>query len=116
MRAVRAALPALYCVVVLLSACGARDETVQHSVRGEIVRVADGGRSLVIDHEDIPGDMGAMRMTIPVQDAAQSQGLAAGDRIRFELFVSGSSALIGSIEKLPAGTPLELATGGGEAS
>jgi protein SCO1/2 len=115
MRTVRRALPALYCVAILLSACGPRDETVQHSVRGEVVRVADGGRSLVIDHEDIPGYMDAMRMTMPVQDAAQSQGLVAGDPIRFELFVSGSSALIGSIEKLPAGTALDLATGGGDA-
>lgn len=99
----------------LLSGCSPQDATVQHSVRGEIVRVADGGRSLVIDHEDIPGYMDAMRMTLPVQDAAQSRELEAGDLIRFELFVSGSRALIGSVEQLPAGTPLELATGGGEA-
>ena len=42
MRTVRSAL---YCVAILLSACGAGDETVQHSVRGEVARVADGGRS-----------------------------------------------------------------------
>lgn len=115
MRTVRGMVPALCCIAVLLSACGPRDETIQHSVRGEIVRVADGGRSLVIDHEDIPGYMDAMRMTLAVQDAAQSKGLEAGDRIRFELFVSGSSALIGRVEKLPPGTALDLATGGGEA-
>jgi protein SCO1/2 len=112
MRTVRSAL---YCVAILLSACGAGDETVQHSVRGEVARVADGGRSLVIDHEAIPGYMDAMRMTLPVQDAAQSQGLEAGDRIRFELFVSGRGARIGRVEKLPADTALDLAMGGGEA-
>ena len=47
-------------------------------------------------------------MTFPVQDATRSKALAAGDKIRFELHVSGASAVIGSIEKLPADAPLEL--------
>ena len=98
----------------LAAGCGPSDAPVQHTVRGQVVRVSDGGRSLVVDHEAIPGYMDAMRMTLPVQDAAQSRGLEAGDRIRFELFVSGSRALIGGVEELPPGTSLELATGGGD--
>ena len=55
-----------------------------------------------------PEHSDAMRMTFPVQDATGSKALAAGDKIRFELHVSGASAVIGSIEKLPADAPLEL--------
>lgn len=103
------ALAGLGAALALLFACGGSEPAVQHSVRGQVARVADGGRSLAIDHETIPGYMDAMRMTLPVQDAAQSKGLEPGDKIRFELFVSGGSAVIGTIEKLPADTDLDLA-------
>jgi len=108
----RTALAWLCVLLLALGACSDREDTTQYSVRAQVVRVADGGRSLVVDHEEIPGWMGAMRMTLPVRDAAQARVLKPGNRIRFELFVSGSDAVIGSIEPLPPGTLLELATGG----
>ena len=103
------ALAGLCAALLLVFSCGGSEQAVQHSVRGQVARIADGGRSLAIDHEKIPGYMDAMQMTLPVQDAAQSKGLEPGDKIRFELFVSGGSVVIGAIEKLPADTALELA-------
>ena len=93
------ALAGLCAAPLLLFACGGGEEAVQYSVRGQVARVADGGRSLAVDHETIPGYMDAMRMTFPVQDAAQSKGLEPGDKIHFELFASGGDAVIGAIEK-----------------
>ncbi|MDJ0851283.1 MAG: copper-binding protein [Myxococcota bacterium] len=106
-RRAAAACAALLFVV----ACGAGEETRTYTVRGQVARVVDSGRSLAIDHEEIPGYMAAMQMTLPVQDAAQAKPLRPGDKVRFELFVSGESAVIGAIEKLPADTALELASG-----
>ena len=84
------------------------EETRRYRVRGQVVRQAEAGRALVVDHEDIPGFMGRMRMTLPLQDAAAAQGLAPGDKIEFEFYVSRGAGSIGKIERLPADTPLEL--------
>ena len=83
--------------------------TEVHSVRGEVVRVAEGGRALEVDHEAVPGAMEAMRMTIPLLEPEQAPELAAGDKIRFELYLSRGTGRIGKIEKLPGTTALELA-------
>jgi Cu/Ag efflux protein CusF len=105
----RAACAALCCTLLLLGACGGREEAESYTARGRVARVVDGGRSLAVDHETIPGYMDAMRMTVPVQDATQARDLQPGDKITFQLFVSGGRAVIGSIEKLPDDTELDLA-------
>lgn len=100
---------AFVALIGLLAACNQREEQRKYSVRAEVVRLVDGGRELVLNHEAVPGWMAAMQMTIAVQDANASKGLVPGDKIRFDLHVAGSQAQIGAIEKLPADTPLELA-------
>jgi len=96
----------LVAVAALALACPSGTEL--HSVRGEVVRVADGGRALEVDHEAVPGAMEAMRMTIPLLEPEQAPELAPGDKIRFELYVSRGTGRIGKIEKLPVTTQLEL--------
>jgi protein SCO1/2 len=108
----RRRLPTLRLGAVLLAlaaalACGG-DAPEVRSVRGQVARVADAGRSLVVDHEEIPDFMEAMRMTFPVQDPSRVRGFAAGDKIRFDLHVSGGRTSIGAIEKLPPDTELAL--------
>ena len=87
-------------------ACGGPPDL--YRVRGQVVRVSDGGRSLVVDHEEVPGFMEAMRMTFPVQDPSRVSGLAAGDKIRFDLVVSRGRASIAAVETLPTETELDL--------
>lgn len=111
MGVTRAACAALCGALLLLGACGGGGEPESYSVRGQVARVVDGGRRLAVDHETIPGYMDAMRMTFPVQDAAQARDLQPGDKITFQLFVSGSSAVIGGVEMLPEDTELDLAEG-----
>lgn len=53
-----------------------------------------------IDHEDIPGYMGAMEMNEKVRDAKLLEGLKAGDKVEFELQRTGSDLLITQLKKI----------------
>jgi protein SCO1/2 len=96
----------LAAAAALALACPSSTEV--HSVRGEVVRVADGGRALEVDHEAVPGVMEAMQMTIPLLEPEQAPELAPGDKIRFDLYLSRGTGRIGKIEKLSGETQLEL--------
>ena len=85
------------------------DEAGQWEVRGVFVRPSFAGRAMLVDHEEIPGVMGAMAMDIRVDDPALLDGLAPGDKIRFTLHEDGAQLRASAIEKLPADTPLTLA-------
>lgn len=78
-------------------------------MRGQVVRVVDAGRTVIVDHEAVPGRMEAMRMTLPLQDPSRSASLEAGDKIRFDLTISRGRGSMGSFEKLPPDAALELA-------
>lgn len=83
-------------LAVLLVACeGRRDEArVTYEVAGKVVRVEAARRSVVIDHETIPGFMEAMTMPFDVRDPAILDGLRKGEAVRFELVVQGTHAWI----------------------
>lgn len=69
-----------------------------------------------VDHEAIPGFMGAMRMQLRVADPAELRGLREGDKIRFRLAApDGGGLRMSEIEPLPPETPLVLADVGPEA-
>ena len=55
--------------------------------RGVITEV--GETQLVIDHDVIPGWMGAMQMAFPVTEDVDLSGLAAGDAITFDVELEG---------------------------
>ncbi|MGI9591574.1 MAG: copper-binding protein [Myxococcota bacterium] len=104
-------LPLLLLALLLVPACGGDSEPV-HAVRGKVVKVLKDGGELVVDHEEIPGYMGAMQMSLVVGDPAQARDLAPGDKVRFTLHVAERGAWIDGIERLPADTPLTLASPG----
>lgn len=58
-----------------------------------------GSATLTVDHEDIPGFMGAMEMMYSVSSPDLLDGLEAGDRIHFT--IDTLSVTINSIEVLP---------------
>lgn len=96
-------------LLFLVPACGGGSEPV-HAVRGKVVKVLKDGGELVVDHEEIPGYMAAMQMSLVVGDPAEARELAPGDKVRFTLHVAQRGAWIDGIERLPADTPLELAS------
>lgn len=69
-----------------------------HSTTGVIVQVQQDGKVLVINHKDFPGFMEAMTMPFDV-DPKLSQGLKAGDRVKFTITKTGDSWPITAISK-----------------
>jgi Cu(I)/Ag(I) efflux system periplasmic protein CusF len=60
---------------------------------------ADAGR-ITVDHEEIPGYMGAMEMTEAVRDAKMLETVKVGDKIEFDLERTGSKLLFTKLTKI----------------
>ena len=85
----------------------ARQAAVYRS-RGRVVSV--GPHLVELDHEDISGYMGAMRMQFSVSDTRVIATLHPADPVAFELTAQpDGSVSITKIEALPVGTKLHLA-------
>ena len=57
------------------------------ALRGQVVRLEDGGKIAVIRHQKIEGWMEAMTMEFPVRDPRDAQSLHAGDQVTATVFV-----------------------------
>jgi len=65
----------------------------RHDLRGTIVSVDREGKSVVVDHEEIPGFMQAMAMPYAVQNEQELQDLAPGNRVTAEVVVDPSGSM-----------------------
>jgi Cu/Ag efflux protein CusF len=82
-------------LAVVFCAAGCRTQSFQAStegarrfaLRGQIVRLEDGGKIAVIRHQKIEGWMDAMTMEFPVRDPRDAQSLHAGDQVKATVFV-----------------------------
>lgn len=84
------------------------------NVRGQIVAVlkpkkAGEKTAITLDHEKIPNFMRAMRMTIPLQNPADSKKLKKGVKISFDLVLKRGNFLVANIRLLSPKTKLNLA-------
>ena len=77
--------------------CTKKPETQRYSLHGKIISVDKLGHQLIIDHDAIPGFMGAMTMPYSVTDNAMLEQVGPGDEIRADLKVDGEHI---AIEKL----------------
>lgn len=105
-------MPRLVLILAVLIAGCADDAppAETYDVRGRVVAFAFGGEAVVVDHEDIPGYMDAMRMSLRPQDPSLIAELEPGDRIAFRLVLPETgSPYIDQIATLPPDTELELA-------
>ena len=84
-------------IIVLALACA--PEPREYAVEGEIEGVLEGGRVLLIKHDEIPGYMQSMTMKFDVQKPAESSGLAVGDAVAFTLVVDGETSFIRDVER-----------------
>ena len=57
------------------------------ALRGQIVRLEDGGKIVAIRHQKIEGWMDAMTMEFPIRDPRDAQSLHAGDQVTATVFV-----------------------------
>jgi protein SCO1/2 len=89
--------------VLLLAGCqsgtGSGKDRV-YDIKGKVVELDAGGKSVRLDHEDIPGLMKAMEMKFDVEDGKVLEGLRAGDQVHGKLKVKpGNQYVITELKK-----------------
>ena len=69
----------------------AQAPTAQHfDLRGKVVSVAKAAKTVTVDHEAIPGFMGAMTMAYPVKDAHALDNVTPGEPVTAKVVSTGS--------------------------
>ena len=72
----------------------------QYDIRGKVESVAPDRNAVILDHEEIPGFMAAMKMEYKVSDPSLLKGLKAGDRVHGRLEArSGGDYVILALQK-----------------
>lgn len=87
---------ALLLLVTALAGCSRTFE-----VRGRVVGFGDDGRTVIVEHEAIPGLMPAMTMPFNVDSSVDVAGLEQGQAIRFEFVVTRDSSWMRNVHPLP---------------
>jgi Cu/Ag efflux protein CusF len=62
----------------------------RYDLRGKVVFVDKAGKKLTVDHEAIPGFMGAMTMSYPVKDEHLLESLSPGERVTAKVVSTGN--------------------------
>lgn len=70
---------------------GAPSASARYDLKGRVVSVDQTGKRLTVDHEAIPGFMGAMTMAYPVRGEHGLEGLAVGDQVTAKVVSSEGS-------------------------
>lgn len=77
---------ALLAVVLLVgAACGAPADVQSGTGQGAVVAVDAAAGEITLDHGEIPGLMGAMKMSFPVADPKLLEGVQPGQRVEFDV-------------------------------
>lgn len=74
----------------------------RHDMHGKIVSVDKDGKNVTVDHDEIPGFMGAMAMPYPVRDESVLDSLKAGDEVNAQVVVDESGMHLENIVVKPA--------------
>ena len=79
-------------ITLPLTACRGTNQTQvrRYRLKGTVVQVDKAQQHLVVNHEEIPGFMGAMTMPYPVVDAQTLEKLSPGDQITADVVVTPS--------------------------
>lgn len=77
-------------VTLLLAACRPTNQSQvrRYRLKGTVVQVDKAQQHLVVNHEEIPGFMGAMTMPYPVVDPQTLEKLSPGDQITADVVVT----------------------------
>jgi Cu/Ag efflux protein CusF len=71
----------------------------RYALQGQVVRLEESGKVVVIRHQKIDGWMDAMTMAFPLGDPRESSSLHAGDRVTATVFVKGDDFWIGNVHR-----------------
>jgi Cu/Ag efflux protein CusF len=103
-KSVTAALLIVMCAGFFFVGCGpssvenkAQPQMQRYSLKGKVTKIDKPRGQVVVDHEAIPGFMGAMEMPYPVADIQSLDTIATGDEIRADLVVTDGHAALENI-------------------
>jgi len=111
-RSALAAGAGLLCLaMMLLAACSptekcpaaSPDSATHYDLKAVVVSLEDGSNRVVMDHEEGPGLMGAMRMALAVPEEADRAKVKPGSRIRAKLILENNTMRVEGIEILGEG-------------
>jgi len=71
-----------------------------YHVQGTVMEIKNQGRVLLIQHEAVPGLMGAMTMPFELADPRLAKGIKVGDKIRFTIVHKGGFWPIVALKKV----------------
>lgn len=84
-----------------LLACGgepaAESEPQEYAIHGRIIELKPADQVAIIEHDEIEGWMGAMRMGFPIRDKSEFDALSEGDWIDGTVYVDGFEYSVGEI-------------------
>ena len=81
-------------VPVFLLGCRQTSETPadkEYDIKGKVVSIAPDKKAVTLDHEAVPGLMGAMKMEFPVESPNVLEAIAAGDQVEGRLKVTSDN-------------------------
>ncbi len=82
------------------------------NVKGRVVSIEPGGKTVHIAHEDIPDFMSTMTMPFTMKHPEQAADLAPGDAVKFHLVVTKDDSFVLAIDKIAGATrPIAKAAG-----
>ncbi len=91
-------------ISLFLAGCGTapvenktQPQQQRFSLKGKVTKIDKPTREILVDHEAIPGFMGAMEMPYPVADIKSLDNVAAGDEIRADLVVTDGHPVLENI-------------------
>jgi protein SCO1/2 len=79
--------------------------TERYDLKGKVVAVDKPGKRLTVDHEAIPGFMGAMTMPYPVRDEHLLDNLSPGDRITAKVVSAGGEFWLENVATVNPAAP-----------
>lgn len=83
---------------VLLAGC---TPSQTHEVRGRVVGFGDDGRTVIVEHEEVPGLMPPMTMPFTAADTGAVGDLSVGDAVAFSYTLTRDSSWIEQVRRLP---------------
>jgi Cu/Ag efflux protein CusF len=79
-------------------------EPQRYDLKGKVVSIDKAGKKLTVDHEAIPGFMGAMTMAYPVKDEHLLDNLSPGDQVTAKVVSTSGAFWLDNIVTVNPGT------------
>jgi protein SCO1 len=97
---------ALLAFTAAAQSTGSKTNQEIHPATGVVTEIAPAEKKVTIQHDAIPGYMGAMTMRFDVKDTNELTGLARGDAVTFRIVIEGNNGWIDQIR--PTGKKVNL--------